>query len=228
MMITNQNTFNVSAGQSAAPVKIGPVGNSTLGANTEFNPDDWIIESFDMDRDGYYCPTTSNFDYWSIWSKATFPPDVNRISIKALVKHRYGPKYPPTITISYGEYKPNFSPTQFYRLNIFDTDNMTVRLYDNKNKSVAQAWLDEEPDLSTEMSIILSPRNPNPNLRVINLNPSLEYIVPNNPEPVKFTPKDKFEVTLPTVGLEDGTVKKQVGIGGSKFTCFKPIRVDIK
>lgn len=229
--VINQNTVNVSTDtskQGNQPEKEKTKDGATLGINTEFNPEDWIIESLELDKEGYYCSLTNKFDYWSMWSKATYPPALNKIKIKILAKPKPGSKLLPTISISYGEFKPHFSPIQFYRLNIFDTDQKSIRLYNDKNKSVAQTWLKEEPDLSSEMLIILSPRNPDPNSRVLNLNPSFEYALPEKERPINFSPEEKFQVTLPTVGLEDGTVRKQVGIGGSKQTCFKPIAVEIK
>lgn len=200
----------------------------TLGVNTNFNPSDWIIDNFDIDKDGYYCTRVKKFEFWSIWSTKKYSPTPASIKIKVLAKSKIGSKNPPTIAISYGEYKSSFSPVQFYRLNIFDTDNKTIRLYDSNNKSVAQDWLSQEPDLASEMLIKLAPRNSNPNSRVVNLNPELEYVVSGEPNQKPYSPEIKFEVSLPTVGIESGTVQKQIGIGSSIDTCFKPIAIDIQ
>lgn len=223
--ISNENTVNVLTNQENENKQDLGI---TLGTNTEFNPEGWLIDSFELDKEGFYCSLTGKFDYWSMWSKDSFSPTVNQIKIKLLVKSRSNSKTPPTIAISYGEYKTNFSPIQFYRLNIFDTDLKSLRLYNDKDKSTAQEWLESEPDLTSEMSITLSPRNSNPNSRILNLNPSLEYAISGDDKPYIFTPKETFQVVLPTVGLEDGTVRKQIGIGSSKSTCFKPVAVEIK
>lgn len=231
LTVTNQNIVNLTQ-ETPNSIKNSEVesikSGSALGANTEFNPDDWIIESFELNKEGFYCSLTNKFDYWSIWSKATYPPVLGKIKVKILTKPKPGSRTPPTISISYGEFKPNFSPIQFYRLNIFDTDNKSMRLYNSENDSVSQGYLVEDPDLGSEMSIILSPRNPDPDSRILNLNPSLEYALPGKDRPIEFRPDEKFEVSLPTVGIEDGTVRKQIGIGSSKNTCFKPIAVEIR
>lgn len=199
----------------------------TLGIDTEFNPEEWYIESFSIDKEGYYCPTTSKFDYWSIWSKSTYSPNINSIQIRVLTKTKQGSTLPPTLAISYGEFKPNLSPIQFYRLNIFDTDLKSIRLYNANEDSVAQDWLSENPELKSEMSFKLSPRSIDPNSRILNLNPRIEYASPNKDKPIVYSPNEDslFQITLPTVGIEDGTVKKQIGIGSSKESCFKPIAI---
>lgn len=230
--LTNNNQNNINA-----PITVNNVDKTetsqqdqgkTLGVNSAFNPSDWVIDRFEIDKDGYYCPKVTNFEYWSIWSKSTYSPTADKIKIKVLAKPKPGSKSPPTISISYGEYKQNLaSPSQFYRLNIFDTDMKTIRLYDSGNKSIAQNWLSKEPESGSEMIVTLSPRNANPNSRVINLNPSLEYVVTDQNNLEVYKPENSFEVSIPTVGLDDGTVKKQVGVGSSINTCFKPIYIGI-
>lgn len=192
--------------------------------STEFNPNDWIIEKFDQDDEGFYCPTTRKFDFWSIWSKQKFSPQLESIKLRIKVKNKNG-KSPPTISVNYGEFHPNYSPTYFYRLNIFDTDTKTVRLYNEKNDSVAQDWLEFTPDLSNEMTITLKPRIPNPDSRNLNLNPSLKYTTSNQVDPVDFVTKKEFSTILPSVDIED--LQNQIGIGISKNSCFKPISVEI-
>lgn len=229
--ISNQDTVNVPVtvnGNQDADKESVPEEGKTLGDNTDFNPTEWIIDNFDIDSDGFYCTRVKKFEFWSIWSMKKYSPTPTSIKVKILTKSKQGSKNPPTLAISYGEYKTNFSPLQFYRLNIFDTDTKTIRLYDSDNKSVAQGWLPKEPDLASEMLIKLFPRNSNPNSRVINLNPELEYVVFGEPNQKPYTPEEVFEVGLPTVGIESGTVQKQIGIGSSIDTCFKPISIEIQ
>lgn len=226
---SNQNIVSVPVTLNGEKVeqKQQELQGDTLGVNTEFNPSDWIIDSFDVDKEGYYCPKVKNFEYWSMWSRTKYSPIPDKIRIKILTKPKSGSKFPPTITISYGEYKPNFSPYQLYRLNIFDTDTKTIRLYDSKNNSVAQDWLEKEPDLTNELSITLSPRNPNPNSRIVNLNPSISYVVPNQQNLQSYIPENTFEVNIPAISLDDGTVSKQIGIGSYKDTCIKPTTFEV-
>ncbi len=199
----------------------------TKGDNVNtFNPDDWIIESFEQDKEGYYCPLTKKFEFWSIWSKKKLPPDFDQVRIKIRIKHKNNSTKPPTFAISYGEYKPSFSPVQYYRINIFDTDTQSVRLYDNKNNSVAQGYLKEHPDMSSDLLITLSPRIPDPKSRRIKLNPTITYAVSNQEEPGEFSPEEEFSTLLPTVVLEDGT-PQQIGLGVNYDVCFKPISIEL-
>lgn len=193
---------------------------------SSFNPEEWIIKSFEQDDEGYYCSLTKKFEVWSMWSKKKVPPNVDKIKIKVKLKNRKNKNKVPTFTISYGEYKPEFSPIVAYRLNIFDTDVKSIRLYDDKNKSVAQSFLELEPDLSSDLTIELIPRIPDPKSRVIKLNPSIVYVASDQDTPVEFEPEEEFATLLPTATLEDET-PQQFGIGTNYETCFKPIFVEL-
>lgn len=227
---SNQVTVNTANSTSNSDDQIITNANQrsdTLGLTTGFVPENWIISGFKVDEEGYYCRNKRGFDYWSIWTKENYPPLLNKIKIKFALKQERKTDFPPTIAISYGEYKANGSPIQFYRLNIFDTDTKTLRLYNNKNDSKSQAWLEFEPDLSSEMTITLSPASSNRESREISINPTLIYVNEESTDPITFKPNSDFNVVLPTVGIDDGSVKKQIGIGSTDGICFKVVDFEI-
>lgn len=201
---------------------------NTLGLSTEFNSDQWIIESMDIDKEGYYCPLVKNFNFWSIWTKDKFPVEFKSAKIRVKIKPYKNNKVIPTIVISYGEYVKNFSPSIFYSLNLFDEDTKTLRLYNNKNDSVSQDWLNELPDITNEMIITIQPRVPSPSERKIVVNPQITYPIIDSGKQTDFKPNIEFSTLLPTVNLEDSNLKKQIGIGTRYGMCFKPISVDIE
>ena len=193
----------------------------TLGEYVEFKPEDWIDDNYEVDAEGYYCPTARHFEYWSIWSKKKIPLNIDNIKIKLTVKLRPKAKVAPIIAITYGEYHKNFAPTEYYRLNFFEDGRTSLRLYNSIHKSVRQDWLVEEPDLASELEISLSPRSLGPDSRSININPKINYSVVGSSVVEKFKPKDDFIVALPKVNLEDGSVNEQLGIGTKYGACFK-------
>lgn len=193
-----------------------------------FNEDDWIIEKFLKDDEGYYCPTiTKNFNYWSIWSKKKLPLKFNQVKIRLKIKSKLKLPEPATIVISYGEYIKNKSPSIFYRLNIFDDSMKSIRLYDDKNKVQSQDWLEKLPDLDNEMVINLSPRTPEPKGRKLYLNPELNYKPLDSEQQIEFRPKEEFYTFIPSVDLEDDSIQQQIGIGTKKDVCIKPIAIEI-
>lgn len=204
--------------------------NKTKPDNNEkiFNEDDWIIEKFLKDDEGYYCPTiTKNFNYWSMWSKKKLPLKFNQVKIRLKIKSKLKLPEPTTIVISYGAYIKNKSPSIFYRLNIFDDSMKSIRLYDDKNKPQSQDWLDQLPDLNNEMVINLSPRTPEPKGRKLYLNPGLNYKPLDSEQQVEFRPKKEFYTYIPSVDLEDDSIQQQLGIGTKKDVCIKPISIEI-
>jgi len=223
--IANSQTVNVNNNVLGDGKKeeIKTIGETTSKTSTvsSFSQDDWLIKNFYTDSDGYLCPNVSNFDYWSIWTKKEYPLQIKSVKIRIYVKSTPKSKNPPTIAVTYGSYKNGYAPQPMYRLNIFDSDTKTIRLYNENNKSKAQDWLQELPDLSSEMVITLSPRVPDPNGRKINVNPIIKYAINDSDKQTEFTPSQNFEVVLPTVGMEDETLKKQIGVGTQKGNCFK-------
>ncbi len=192
----------------------------TTNISSSFNQNDWLIKNFNTDTDGFLCPTVNNFEYWSIWTKKEFPLQIKNIKLRIYIKSNPKSKVPPTITITYGSYSNGYAPQQLYRLNIFDSNTETIRLYNENNKSKSQDWLQETPDINSEMMIILSPRVPDPNGRKININPVIKYAVKDSDTQKEFAPQN-FEVVLPTVAMKDETLNKQIGVGTQKGNCFK-------
>jgi hypothetical protein len=234
-LINIKNTINIGLNGAESSIKPTPVVNygktqdpETLGLSTEFNPDEWIIVGFNPspDREGFYCPETKKFNYWSMWSKSKIPLKFSSVKIRAKVK-MIDKKSLPTIVISYGDYIPNFSPYVYYRLNIFDEDLKSIRLYDENDKSVAQDRFSDTPNLESEVVITLSPRVPNPSIRKLNINPTLKYVSSESNRDIPFIPVSDFSTYLPSVDIEDSVLKKQIGIGTSMGSCIKPISVDL-
>lgn len=197
-----------------------------LGTSIEFKEDDWIIENYKKDNEGYYCPTAKNFTYWSIWSKRKVPLILSELKIKLLIKKSKGTDSPPTLVIVYGEYKKDYSPQVYYRLNIFDDSLRSIRLYDSKNKSVEQDWLSEDPDLSSEIMISISPRSLGPDNRKIGVNPKIAYSTSTSPIITEFKSEKDFIVMIPIIKVEDKNINKQIGIGVNSGTCFKITSVE--
>lgn len=212
---------NVNIGGNSDAKLIETTKGSTLGSNTSFNENDWIIQHLVPDSDGYYCPKAENFDYWYMWTKEVYEPNVSNIKIRFSVKAKQGSKVPPTFSIAYGDYKVNLSPHIVYRLNVFDTDMNTLRLYNNKNDSVAWDRFEQEPDPSTEMILEIIPRITGVNNNSISLYPRFQYLTKDGLKPMQHVSLVNFEVSLPMVNISDGTVSKQIGLGSSKNTCFK-------
>lgn len=218
--------ISVGTGQDAKTESSQNLNNDerqVLGASSTFDLDSWTQDGFeDANEAGYFCPKTSKFDYWWMWSKKSVPLVATKIQIKFLTIAKPGSQKPPTFTIAYGEYRPNLGLLIFYQINVFDTDNWTIRLKNN-NESSSQAYLNLEPDINTEMLVTLEPTVLSSTSRDINLNFSFEYAPMESKKITKFLPPEDFIVTVPTVELDD--VMKQVGIGVSTDTCFKPISV---
>lgn len=203
---------------------------SVLGKTTAFNLEDWIIEKLYIDKEGYYCSNVSkqDFEYWSIWSKAKFPPKFDSMKIRFKLKSLSPDVSPASIIISYGEYLVNYAPQTFYRIVFFDGSSKSVRLYNDKNKSVEQDFIADEPDFNNEMTVGISPRIPDPNSRILNINPAITYTISKSANSAHFKSQKSFSAVLPTVELEDNSVQRQIGIGIKSGTCLKIISVEVK
>lgn len=197
-------------------------GGDVQGKTTMFDPAEWIIEKFSKDDQDYYCPKAKGFKYWSMWSKKKIPPSAGLIKVKVNLKP-VGKKATesPTFVISYGEYVTNKSPTTLYQIKFFDSDTKSVRLYNEKNESLEQDWLKNEPDLGNEILITLSPILADPNGRKLILNPELIYKPKESDTPQSFKSAKEFFTYLPGVSLSDGSTKKQLAIGAANNVCFK-------
>jgi len=235
-LISIQNTNSINNQPNTSVIQ---GDNNILGVETEtekvqaksesgFIKENWITTGFEIDNEGYYCHTKKSFDYWSIWTRQTYPPILNKVYIKLALKQQKNYDNTPTIAITYGEYIANQSFIPFYRLNIFDTDLKTIRLYNSKNDSKAQDWLEVEPDIKSEMAIMFSPSSSNRSSRIISLNPSITHVNVDSTEPIIFKSKKEFNVELPTVGIDDGSVKKLFAIGSPIGTCFKVIDFQVE
>lgn len=203
---------------------------SVLGKTTAFNSGDWIIEKFYTDKEGYYCSSVDkrDFEYWSIWSKAKFPPRFDSMKIRFKLKSLFPDVFPASIIVSYGEYLINYAPQTFYSVVFFDGSSKSVRLYNDKNQSVEQDFIVDEPDFNNEMTVGISPRIPDPNSRILNINPAITYTISKSANSVPFKSQKKFSTVLPIVDIEDNSVQRQIGIGIKSGTCIKIISVEVK
>lgn len=222
-IITNQTQITIPLDSPKDTQTKTQQNQVTLGSTTEFKPEDWIIENFTVDQEGYYCPSAKGFQYWSMWSKKKLPPSFSSLKIRLRSRTKTKTSTPPTIVITYGDYQGNNtkSPLIYYWLSIFDEDVRTLRLYNEENKGLAQDWLKSDPNLNNEMTITLAPRIPDPSGRKLNINPILNYNPINSENPIEFKPDKEFATLLPTVDLEDKTIKKQIGIGTRNGACIK-------
>lgn len=221
------NKINVTVGKNEGGSNSD---NSVLGKTTAFDPEDWIIEKLYTDKEGYYCSNVSkqDFEYWSIWSKVKFPPKFDSMKIRLKLKSLSPNASPASIVVSYGEYLVNYAPQTFYRVVFFDGSSKSIRLYNDKNKSVEQDFITDEPDFGNEMTVGISPRIPDPNSRILNINPAITYTISKSTSSVPFKSQKDFSTVLPTVDLEDNSVQKQIGIGIKEDTCVRIIAVEVK
>jgi len=223
----NNTSSNVLSVEDSPEVSKNEENKEAMRELSEFKPDDWIIDNFYIDKEGYYCNNQGAFPHWYIWSKSKKPLEFSvhvRLKVKSM-----NPQKNPSVVLTYGEYIKNYSPDLYYRLVFFDSSDRAIRLYNKEdNVSKVQEYLDvdKRPDFTNEMVITMQPKIPSVNGRKININPSIEYnSLKNDAPPVPFKPKKEFEISLPTVQLDD-SIQKQIGIGVDKWNCIKPIRVD--
>lgn len=215
-----QNNNGVADNNQKTPPK------EIFGKTTAFNPEDWFIDKFRTDSEGYYCPNTTEFQHWSMWSKKKFSPET-LIKIRLKIKNRVKQESIAPAMISYGEYTPNYAPSIFYRMSFFDGTYKSIRLYDSFNEGIAQDWISIPPDLRGEMTIVLEPKVPDNLGRKLTINPRLTYIATNSARPLEFIPQKEFNTLLPTVELTDGSLKQQFGIGTNTEGCIKIQSIEI-
>jgi hypothetical protein len=138
------------------------------------------------------------------------------------VKLQTNANVPPSIFLSYGSYGlPKTGISNYYRLSIFDTKTTDIRLYDHDGSVVTQSYLQEEPDLTKEIVITLSPSLLKESGQKVLINVSIDYSSNFTGKAVRWTSDEDFIVTFPTVSLE--SVSNQFGLGVPKGACFKPI-----
>ena len=221
---TIANSIRVEVKNSDYPTELPQDGIKGVQTDmsSEFDPDSWIIdEHFSQNEDGFYCATTKSFDYWWMWSKEKLPA---AYTVKIRLKTKFSDTSTPTVNLTYGEYLKDKSPHRLYEMHFFDSDTRSVRLYNDKNESVDQDWLKEDPDFESEMVIALSTRVPNPSDRRLAVVPTVTYVPTNSESQIEFKTSKDFLTTLPTVDLD--SVQQQFGIGVRSGNCIKPITVE--
>lgn len=219
----------ISQNQSMA-VSIGKIENARAenavemvkGASMEFNPDDWDYYGYTFDGANKYCSVYNASNYWSIWSKYKVQFSDNELVIRVKMDPRKAlkEKRPQTITVSMGDYKRLYSPTEYFRFNIFDSDYRTIRLYGaDGRKSLQQDWLPTDPDTTRDMIVTITMRLAGPLSNRLSLTPKIEYTDKEKGSPKTYVPDIVFDVELPITKPDDG-VSAQIGIGTSKGDCF--------
>lgn len=210
----------------------GPEKNSgsTLGLDDikgEFNPENWVLDYASEDG-SYHCPARRGFPYWSLWTKQKIALNFKSFSIKFKFKPENKTQ---TLLVSLGEYKEKDNPEKaspeiYWRLNFFDGDDITIRLYDSKGRIVAEDRLEKKPDFNSTITLLINHRIPNPNDNKISLSLELSYNpAESNSKTVHFISKKDFSVEVPSVDLE--SEKKQIGIGVLGGNCFRIISTGI-
>jgi len=224
--VGNVTNVKINEGQ----VKISDENSNILGKgdsirNATFNPDDWIISGFDKDNEGYYCPQMRGYNYWSIWSKKKFPVSFS-VTMRLSLKSK-NPKKVSPIILTYGEYIENFGPKTFYRISFFDSNERAIRLYDENNKPVGTDWIKERPNLNNEIKISISPLAINPiSTNKIIVNQSVIFNSLDTNKKINLDSSKELSTIMPSVDIGDSSFKKQLGIGTTIDSCFKPIFIE--
>lgn len=221
-----QTVQNVTlSSEAVTEAKIEPV----KGSKTGFNPQDWVIEKFNEDSEGYLCPTSNKFPYLSIWSKDTYPIEYNtemRIMVKNVDKKQ---KDSPTILITYGDYSEKFHAPQnfYYKLYIFDEGKNFIRLYNENDKPVETDVLKSVPSFKSQLLIKLNTKIANPGSGRLFVNPELSYI-PMSIESAKtenYQPENEFSIQLASPSINN-SLRSRLGIGTRQGSCIKIVSLE--
>lgn len=199
-------------------------GSQKNSPTSSFDPESWIFtKGMVPDREGYYCPTAPAFPSWSMWTKNKHRADAE-ISITFSLLDRTDNEKDPTFYLSYGD-KTSDAPDAFYRLNIFDGDLNTLRLYDRDENEVLNERTVNSAPLDRFITFTLSPVFPKKTSSTLILNPLISYQTDGNPD--GLNPKKEFKIDLPLPSGEDQGNGFQYGIGVSRGDCFKIISTNL-
>lgn len=211
---------------------------SILNIETDKSSEEISQASFDIkkwnfspsaktDKEGYICPNnTLGFPSWAIWTKGKYLVSQS-ISLTIALKDKT-PKNdkPAALYLSYGD-KTNEIPDTFYRVNIFDGDIKTIRLYGRGgSEKIDDDRLKIEPSIDGYITFTLDPIFPNnmpPNLK---LNPRLSYtpmLRDSSMQNEEFVSNHDFIVALPFTNIVAQGNGFQYGFGVSEGDCFKVV-----
>lgn len=213
--LTQNQTNNITTDVlSASDTKI----DTSSGVN--FDPDKWIFSvSTSSDKEGFYCPNGNSFPSWFIWTKNRYLPNKpNTVTFILLDKTKNDKN--PSFYLTYGD-KSNSAPEQFYRLNIFDGDASTIRLYDNNDEEVLYDRSSDPAPTDKYITLKLDPVFPNIKSVSLLLNPTVSYQIDGKIKDLNL--QKEFKTNLPIPSIESMGEGFQFGIGVSKGDCFKII-----
>ncbi len=191
---------------------------------SSFENSNWIFSYNSYpDKEGYYCPNNNAFPSWFMWSKNKYSAEYSA-QFSFSLKDRTENEKNPTLYFSYGD-KSNNAPDTFYRINVFDGDLNTLRLYDREgNERLFDRSTNIAP-LDKFISFSILPRFPNPNSSMLIINPEISY--QKKGKPYEFQPNKEFKVELPISSAEQQGDGFHFGIGVSAGDCFKIISTNI-
>lgn len=185
----------------------------------------WIIAGDTKpDKNGFYCPKQVSFPSWFMWSKQKYKPDHPLIFTFSLKDETPKNDKNPSLFISYGDKTTN-GVDAFYRINVFDGDLSTVRLYDRDENEIKIERSINNINFDTFLTLSLEPVFLKKDSTTVYLNMTLDYLFDNESKSLK---SDEFVVKLPFPTQESLGSGFNFGIGVSGGDCFKVISTNIK
>lgn len=185
--------------------------------------DNWYKNGFILDKEGYFCSNVSNNNYWSLWSKASYPLTNNNIITRVEIK----PQKTQTIYVmSMGQYDGINAPRPVFQLNLFEGDGKEIRIYgNNTGKSLGQRYLQNSPDFNKDIIVTTTTRSIDSLSGELLVSFSVDYF--SDGKSISYKLDEPFKVETKYLKVEDG-VRAQLGLGISKSGCFKVSSVEIK
>lgn len=220
--VNTQNTLQINSESTPSLGTVKGDQDNMTSPTKSFSKNDWIAdEKFFEDKEGYFCRSKgfgkATFPVWSLWTKNTYKL-ISPVHITVQVKSLEKLTQPPTISLSFGRYIKDYSPLPIYRLDLFDTDTRTVRLYDANNDASGPAGrLSSEPNLNSDITISIDPKTISNTDRTLHENPVISYALPDSPI-TQSDPLSNMNIVIPSV---DSSVEYQYGLGIHEGMCIK-------
>lgn len=185
-----------------------------------FDPSNWVFSvNVLADKEGFYCPSGNSFPSWFMWTKKRHLPDkANTITFIMLDKTKDDKN--PSFYITYGD-KSNSAPEQFYRLNIFDGDASTLRLYNNNDEEIVFDRSSDPAPTDKYITLKIDPIFPNTKSVSLLINPTVSYQIDGKIKDLNL--QKEFKANLPIPSTDSMGEGFQYGIGVSRGDCFKII-----
>jgi hypothetical protein len=201
--------------------------NDTDGSkqnNDSYDNQKWVYtKGTTPNNEGYYCPQNIGFPTWAMWTKNKYKSDAE-VSVTFSLQDKTEDKKNPTLYFSFGD-KTSSAPDTFYRLNVFDGDLNTLRLYNRGDNEVIFERSVNEASLDQFITLKISPVFPNKKSTILLLNPTVSFQVDG--QQYDFSPKNDFKIKLPFPSVESQGDGFQFGIGISRGDCFKIVTTSL-